>query len=78
MVIDLYCDCGELSDVKTAENGRLNHAWARPRDTKCPFFMFIEPEMHYVARQLKASTRVFESIKMEVDGSDAGGNMKAD
>ena len=74
----------ELSDVKTvAKNGKkfgrlYYYASARPRDTKCPFFMLIEPEMHYVARQLKASTRVFESIKMEVDGRDAGGNMKAD
>ena len=67
----------ELSDVKTvAKNGknlgRLYYASARPRDTKCPFFLLMEPEKHYVARQFKTSTRVFESIKMEVDGRDAG------
>ena len=56
--------------------GRMYYACAMGE--RCSFFMFVEPELHYMDRQLKAPTRVIESIKMEAAGSDGGGDEKAE
>ena len=51
-MIDLFCDCGLVSDVITVSKngpnyGREYYACSKSGVERCSFFWFVDPALHY-------------------------------
>ena len=52
--MDLYCDCGKVSDVKTVSKNGANfgrqyyRCSSKAEGEGCNFFLFVVPSQHYV------------------------------
>ena len=75
-MVDLYCNCGLVSLVKSVQKngsnyGRLFYTCSREGTVRCPFFWWVEPDLHYIDQEAglanlkEPSARVIDSIKME-------------